>query len=138
MQFPSKKTLYLPNIILFSTICMLAFSMPTPAHAFNLMDVYMMAKQQDADIHAAESLYNAEVQERPIARANVLPQASIRANTTDVNQETDGATFGISGREVDFNDHWLYIEHYPSALPSRLLCSIAPGKTFCSKKLVLT
>lgn len=105
MQFPSKKTIYLSNIILFSTICMLAFSILTPAHAFNLMDVYMMAKQQDTDIHAAESRYNAEVQERPIARANVLPQASIRANTTDVNQETDGATFGISGREVDFNDH---------------------------------
>ncbi len=69
------------------------------------MDVYMMAKQQDADIHAAESLYNAEAQARPIARANFLPQASLRANTTDVSQETEGATFGVPGTDVDFNDH---------------------------------
>ncbi len=65
----------------------------------------MMAKQQDTDIQIAESLYNAEAQARPIARANILPQANLTANTTDVSQETDGATFGVTGREVDFNDH---------------------------------
>jgi len=105
MQFPSKKTLYLAHFILFSTIYMLAFSISNSAHAFSLMDVYMLAKQQDADIHAAESRFNAEAQARPIARANILPQASLSANTTDVSQETEGTTFGVQGTDVDFNDH---------------------------------
>ena len=65
----------------------------------------MLAKHQDSDIKIAESRFNAEIQARPIARANVLPQANISANTTDVGQETDGSTFGVSGRDVDFNDH---------------------------------
>lgn len=76
-----------------------------PVYALSLMDVYMMAKQKDADIHAAESRYNAEAQAAPIARANILPQANLIANSTYVSQETDGNTFGVSGREVDFNDH---------------------------------
>lgn len=83
----------------------LIFSMFSPIYAFSLMDVYMMAKQKDADIHAAESRYNAEAQAAPIARANILPQANLSANSTYVTQETDGNTFGVSGREVDFNDH---------------------------------
>lgn len=105
MQFLSKKFLHLANIIMSSLTIMLAFSIFNPAHAFSLMDVYMMAKQQDTDIQIAESLYNAEAQARPIARANILPQASVSANTTDVSQETDGATFGVAGTDVDFNDH---------------------------------
>ncbi len=77
----------------------------SPVYAYSLMDVYMMAKQKDADIHAAESRYNAEAQAAPIARANILPQVNLSANTTDVSQETDGNTFGVAGRKVDFNDH---------------------------------
>lgn len=105
MQFFRKKFTPLGNIIMSSLTCMLAFSIFNPVLAFSLMDVYMLAKQQDADIHAAESRFNAEAQARPIARANILPQASLSANTTDVSQETDGATFGVEGTDVDFNDH---------------------------------
>lgn len=105
MQFSNKNFLPLANIIMSSLTIILAFSIFNPAHAFSLMDVYMMAKQQDTDIKIAESRYNAEAQARPIARANILPQANLSANTTDVRQETDGNTFGVSGRDVDFNDH---------------------------------
>lgn len=93
------------SLIRSSFLCMLLCSIFSTANAYSLMDVYMRAKQHDADIHIAESKYNADAQARPIARANVLPQANLRANTTTVNQETGGSTFGISGREVDFNDH---------------------------------
>jgi len=88
-----------------SLLLVLFFALQSIGHAYNLMEVYMRAKQHDADIHIAESRYNADAQARPIARANVLPQASIRANTTDVSQETDGSTFGVAGTDVDFNDH---------------------------------
>ena len=90
---------------LFISACLLAFSGLNTAHALSLMDIYMRAKQHDADILIAESRYQAEVQAKPIARANILPQANLTANTTDVSQETDGATFGVEGRDVDFNDH---------------------------------
>ncbi len=87
---------------IFAVLATLAFN---NAYALSLIDVYMRAKQHDADIKIAEAQYNADAQSHPIARANVLPQANLSANTTDVNQETDGQTFGVSGREVDFNDH---------------------------------
>ena len=75
------------------------------ARANDLADVYAMAKRYDADILAAESRYNVEAQAKPIARANMLPHASITANTSDVRQKTRGETFGITGRDVDFNEH---------------------------------
>jgi len=93
------------NLVWCSALSVVLYCMLGTANAYSLMDIYMRAKQHDADIHIAESRYNAEAQARPIARANVLPQANIRANTTTVNQETTGNTFGIAGREVDFNDH---------------------------------
>ncbi len=86
-------------------LVMFASSVLSSAYAYSLMDVYSRAKQHDADILIAESKFNAEAQARPIARANLLPQASLSANTTDVEQETDGQTFGVAGREVNFNDH---------------------------------
>ena len=73
--------------------------------ANSLVDVYSMAKQNDVDIQIAESRYHAESLARPIARANILPQASITANTTDSRQKTEGQTFGVPGRTVNFNDH---------------------------------
>ncbi len=75
------------------------------AHAAGLVDVYSMAKQHDADMQIAASGYNAEAQAQPIARANILPRASITANTTDVRQKTSGQVFGTPGKKVSFNDH---------------------------------
>ncbi|MGH1537745.1 MAG: TolC family outer membrane protein [Gammaproteobacteria bacterium] len=105
MRFLSKKFLYLPTSLSSSLIIILACSIFSSAYAYSLMDVYMLAKQQDADIHIAESRFKADKLARPIARANILPQANISANTTDVKQKTDGSTFGVSGRDVEFNDH---------------------------------
>lgn len=99
------KSLSLNKVSTRSLFCFLLLSTFNSAHAYGLMDVYTRAKQHDADIHIAESRYNAQALARPIARANILPQANLTANTTDVNQETTGSTFGVAGREVDFNDH---------------------------------
>jgi outer membrane protein len=109
MKYLSKKSHFVNNNLILNVpialFLVLLFSTFSPTYAFSLMDVYMMAKQKDADIHAAESRYEAEAQAAPIARANILPQANLRANTTDVEQETEGNTFGFPGRDVEFNDH---------------------------------
>ena len=76
-----------------------------PVSAKSLLDVYSLAKQHDADIRIAEARYQAEIQKKPIARANFLPQASLNANTADVRQQTRGETFGVPGKTVDFNAH---------------------------------
>lgn len=76
-----------------------------PIYANGLIEVYSMAKQADADIQIAESTFYSESQARPIARANILPQASLSANTTSVSQKTEGETFGVEGDRVNFNDH---------------------------------
>lgn len=90
------------SVLLLVTLWM---AVPVPAAAKGLMDVYALAKQHDADIQIAESRYGAETQKKPIARANLLPQAALKANTTDTRHETRGQTFGIPGRTVDFNSH---------------------------------
>jgi len=105
MQVSDISKLFLSSTLLKSVCVFIIASLFSNAYAYSLMEIYSRAKQHDADILIAESRFNAEAQARPIARANVLPQASLRANTTDVSQETDGSTFGVAGTDVDFNDH---------------------------------
>jgi len=93
------------NYLLYITVCLLLFVTSTIVHAYSLVDIYAMAKQSDTDIQIAESTYFAEAQARPIARANILPQANISANTTGVRQKIDGSTFNIEGETTNFNDH---------------------------------
>ena len=73
--------------------------------ANGLIDVYTIAKTQDTEIREAEASYNAAAQARPIARASLLPQISLNAETSDNSLETEGQTFGVSGADVDFNSH---------------------------------
>ncbi len=83
----------------------LLFAVSAAANASGLAEIYAMAKQHDADILIARSRYNVEIQVKPIARANLLPHVDVTANTTDIRQTTRGETFGVTGRDVDFNDH---------------------------------
>ena len=71
----------------------------------SLIDIYTIAKAQDTDIRQAEANYNASVQARPIARAALLPQISLSAETSDNSLETEGQTFGVAGTDVNFNSH---------------------------------
>ena len=73
--------------------------------ANGLIDVYTIAKVKDTDIRQAEANYHATVQARPIARAALLPQISLSAETSDNTLETEGQTFGVAGADVDFNSH---------------------------------
>lgn len=73
--------------------------------AGGLIDVYTIARSQDTDIRQAEANYNASAQARPIARAALLPQINLSAETSDNTQETEGQTFGVAGADVDFNSH---------------------------------
>ncbi len=74
-------------------------------HARGLIDVYTVAKSQDTEIRQAEASYHASVQASPIARASLLPQISLFAETSDNSLKTEGQTFGVSGADVDFNSH---------------------------------
>lgn len=73
--------------------------------AKGLIDIYTVAKAQDTDIRFAEANYGATVQARPIARAALLPQISLSAETSDNKLETEGQTFGVSGGDVNYNSH---------------------------------
>ena len=107
MKLLRKNSLDSSKTLLLSMLYILAFSIvnTTDAHAESLVDVYALAKQNDTELQIAESRYQAEALARPIARANLLPQASISANSTDVRTESSGATFGIAGTTVNFNDN---------------------------------
>lgn len=77
----------------------------SPIQANGLIDVYTIAKTQDTDIRQAEANFNASIQARPIARASLLPQLSLSAETSDNTLDTEGQTFGVSGGDVDYNSH---------------------------------
>lgn len=74
-------------------------------YASGLVDVYSIAKSKDTQIREAEANFNASAQARPIARASLLPQFSLSAETSDNKLETEGQTFGVAGADVDFNSH---------------------------------
>lgn len=98
------REIYIKIYSYFSVICILYIQSIATVYAYSLVDIYSMAKQSDTDIQIAESTYFAEAQARPLARANLLPQAGITANTTGVRQEVDGSTFNIEGETTNFND----------------------------------
>lgn len=96
-----KSKLLLIPLFIFCTV----YALSGPAAAKSLMEIFLMAKQHDVDVQIAESNYQAQILTQPIARANLLPHASMTAQTADNRHESDGETFGISGRTVDFNSH---------------------------------
>ena len=93
------------HLTLFSVVFLLIAHIQLSAHANGLVDVYTIAKSQDTEIREAEANYNAAAQARPIARASLLPQISLNAETSDNSLDTRGQTFGVSGADVDFNSH---------------------------------
>jgi outer membrane protein len=73
--------------------------------AIGLIDIYTIAKAQDTEIQQAEQNYNASIQEKPIARASLLPQINLSAETSDNDLETEGQTFGVSGGDANYNSN---------------------------------
>ena len=93
------------QITLFSVVFLIIAHIQLAAHANGLVDVYTIAKSKDTEIREAEANYNAAAQARPIARASLLPQVSLNAETSDNDLDTRGQTFGVSGADVNFNSH---------------------------------
>ena len=93
------------RLISISTFLLCSCLFLSQGHTSGLIDVYTIAKSQDTDIQQAEASYHASAQARPIARASLLPQISLSAETSDNTLETQGQTFGVSGADVDFNSH---------------------------------
>ena len=79
--------------------------LPSASQARGLVDVYSLAKSKDTQIREARASYQATAQTQPIARAALLPQLTLSAQTSDNTLETQGQTFGVAGRDVDFNSH---------------------------------
>ena len=85
---------------------LITFSLFIPTiNAESLVDVYTLAKSKDTDVQEADANYNAALQAHPIARASLLPQVELTAETTDNSLETVGQTFGVGSADVDFNSH---------------------------------
>ena len=87
-------------IVSISIVCL-----QRPGYTSGLIDIYSIAKTKDTEIREAEANYNASAQARPIARASLLPQLNLTAETSDNKLETEGQTFGVAGADVDFNSH---------------------------------
>ncbi len=90
-------------LITFIFFLLYAFAHNTSAEG--LIDVYQIAKSKDAEIREAEANFNASIQARPIARASLLPQISLSAESSWNNVKTEGQTLGVGSGDVDFNSH---------------------------------
>ncbi|MBL4761875.1 MAG: TolC family outer membrane protein [Gammaproteobacteria bacterium] len=81
---------------LFATILVL-FS-AAPAFSQDLLNAYTQAQAYDAEFRAAHAALKAALENRPQARAALLPQLNLTAHTTENDQETLGGTFPFKGR----------------------------------------
>ena len=75
---------------LLSFFLMAAFGLP--AAADNLSEVYRAALAYDASYAAAQAAYRAAQEKTPQARAGLLPNASLNANTRRNDVDTPSAT----------------------------------------------
>lgn len=76
-----------------------------PAIAEDLLGIYRMAEESDPVYQQSISAYNAILENKPQARALLLPQASLSANTASVDDDISSQQ-GIGGSgEIEFNRH---------------------------------
>ena len=93
------------RITTFIAIFLTSFCFQTVGNTAGLIDIYTLAKSKDTQIREAEANFDASAQARPIARASLLPQITLTAETSDNSLDTEGQTFGVAGADVDFNSH---------------------------------
>lgn len=74
----------------------------THSNAANLMDIFLEAQQEDAELRAANALLQAELEAVPQSRAQLLPNISVSANTATVDREFSG---GQNDTEERFNSN---------------------------------
>ncbi len=74
----------------------------THSNAANLMDIFLEAQQEDAELRAANALLQAELEAVPQSRALLMPNISVSANTATVDREFSG---GQNDTEERFNSN---------------------------------
>ena len=80
-------------------VALFACTLTGVAHASdNLLDIYLLARQNDAELQVAEARYQAVAQGKSIAKANLLPHISFEYNLSETRQSIEGESFGRSGR----------------------------------------
>lgn len=76
-------------------LCFSLFAFAAPAHAENLLDVYRLAQENDAQLKGAEAARLAVLESKPQSEALLLPNISASANTTanqlDISQPASAA-----------------------------------------------
>lgn len=95
---------HLASILVFF-LCLIFFQSHVQGRELGLIDVYTIAKSKDTEIQEAEQNYSASIQAKPIARASLLPQINLSAETSDNDLDTEGRTFGISGGDASYNSN---------------------------------
>ena len=73
--------------------------------AKGLTEVFQQALVRDTEIREARANFEASVLARPLARASLLPQISLTAETSNNYIKTIGNTFGVPGASADYNSH---------------------------------
>ncbi len=93
MDIKSINSFVLISLLLFSINCF----------AEDLLSVYKLAEKNDPTYLQEVASYNATLEARPQAQSQLLPNVSLSANTTRLDQDISvGNAFG-SGGEIDFN-----------------------------------
>ena len=90
------------NTFCFACLPLIFFSFQ--CKAADLSEVYSMALSSDPQYRQAQAAFQATLEVKPQARALLLPDVSLSANTATNDQDIDTASIGASG-EVDFNTH---------------------------------
>ena len=72
------------------------------SHAANLIDIFLEAQKEDAELRAAHALLQAELEAVPQSRAQLMPNISVSANTTTTDREFSG---GQNDTEERFNSN---------------------------------
>ena len=82
---------------------LLTCSLTGIAHAGdNLLDIYLLAQKNDAELQVAEARYQATAQGDSIARSNWLPHVAFEYNLSETRQTLEGESFGTRDRRSRF------------------------------------
>ena len=77
---------------------LLAGSLAGTVHADDgLLDIYLLARQNDAELQVAEARYQAAAQGDAIARASLLPRVSFEYNLSETRQSVTGESYSQRG-----------------------------------------
>lgn len=89
----------------YKTCLILGLALAFNCQANDLMSAYRMAEVSDPVYQQAIAAYKATLEAKPQARAVLLPQLNLSANTASNDQDiSTGSGFGSSG-EIGFNSH---------------------------------